>query len=204
MADTSALRGTHAVVTGATTPLARVVAVALAEAGATVSVTTFAAVLAEEVQANSILNETWSAGSQGQAKTVDLASAASVEDAFEALEREVAPIDLLANVLANVLAVPADADATGMASACEAAAARMLRRGRGRIVNVVPAEASPAGRAAVVALSQRLAAEAGGRGVEVYTIAVDGAAPLELRAALVAVAVGTAGVDMGATVEARA
>ncbi len=199
MADTSALRGTHAVVTGATTPLARVVAVALAEAGATVSVTTVAAVLAEEVQANSILNETWSAGSQGQAKTVDLASAASVEDAFEALEREVAPIDLLA----NVLAVPADADATGMASACEAAAARMLRRGRGRIVNVVPAEASPAGRAAVVALSQRLAAEAGGRGVEVCTIAVDGAAPLELRAALVAVAAGTAGVDVGATIGAR-
>ena len=53
------LSGKHALVTGATGPLQRALAVGLAEAGADVSLTTATTVVAEEVQANSILNECW-------------------------------------------------------------------------------------------------------------------------------------------------
>ncbi|MEX1022377.1 MAG: SDR family oxidoreductase [Dehalococcoidia bacterium] len=144
------LKGKHALVTGATGPLARAAAVALAEAGATVSVTTLTGERMEEVEANSILNECWSAGSQdGQAKTVDMADYPSVEAAVEALEANVGPIDILVNAghMANIKPVlessladwkrEMDRNATSVFTASLAVGKHMVRRGKGRIINFV-------------------------------------------------------------------
>lgn len=152
------LNGKHALVAGATTPLARALAVALAEAGANVSVTTLEATQRDEVQANSILNECWAAGAQGGvAKTLDLTDAAAVEAAVDALEREVAPIDILVNATheANIKPVlEASADewlrelnrnATSVFVASQAVGRRMVQRGKGRIINLVAGVGSERG-----------------------------------------------------------
>ena len=150
MAHVFSLAGRHALVTGATGPLARALAVALAEAGADVSVTTLHDDLAEEVQANSILTECRAAGSRrGQAKTVDLTDPAAVEAAVSALEHDVAPIDILVNAAhgANVKPVleaslidwerELSRNVTSVFVACQAVGRRMVPRARGRIINVV-------------------------------------------------------------------
>ncbi|MSQ42416.1 MAG: SDR family oxidoreductase [Dehalococcoidia bacterium] len=149
MAHVFSLAGRHALVTAATTPLARALAVGLAEAGANVSVTTLHDDRAEEVLANSILNECWAAGAKGQAKTVDLTDPAAVEAAVAALERDVAPIDILVNAAHGANVKPllevslADwqrelsRNVTTVFVASQAVGRRMLPRGRGRIINIV-------------------------------------------------------------------
>ena len=150
MAHIFSLAGKHALVTGATTPLARALAVGLAEAGANVSVTTTTGARAEEVEANSILNECWAAaGVSGQAKTLDLTDPAAVEAAVASLEREVAPIDILVNATHGANIKPAleatlaewqaevDRNATTAFVACQAVGRRMVARGGGRIINLV-------------------------------------------------------------------
>ena len=88
------LSGKHALVTGATTDIARALAVALAEAGAKVSVTTSAAVDEQEVLANSILNECWAAsGEEGKSLSLDLTDAPRFVDANESHEKEHLPLD---------------------------------------------------------------------------------------------------------------
>ncbi|MBM4409917.1 MAG: SDR family oxidoreductase [Chloroflexi bacterium] len=144
------LTGTHSLVTGATGALGRALAVALAEAGATVSVTTVSTDRAEEVEANSILNECWAAGGKnGQQKTLDLTDPAAVEAAVAALEKDVAPIDILVNAghAANIKPVLASSvaewmrelnrNATTVFVASQAVGKRMVPRGKGRIINVV-------------------------------------------------------------------
>ena len=154
MAHIFSLAGKHALVTGATTPLARALAVGLAEAGANVSVTTTRDARAEEVEANSILNECWAAagtirGASGQAKTLDLTDPIAVDAAIAALERDVAPIDILVNASHGANVKPAleatlaewrteiDRNATTAFVACQAVGRRMVARGRGRIINLV-------------------------------------------------------------------
>ena len=91
-------RGKHALVTGATTDIARALAVALAEAGAKVSVTTNAVLTDQEVFANSILNECWAAsGEEGKSFTLDLTDADGFMEAIESLEQELGPVDILVN-----------------------------------------------------------------------------------------------------------
>lgn len=144
------LTGKHALVTGATGALGRALAVALAEAGATVSVTTVSADRAEEVESNSILNECWAAGGKnGQQKTLDLTDPAAVEAAVAALEKDIAPIDILVNAghAANIKPVLASSlaewtrelnrNATAVFVACQAVGKRMVPRGKGRIINIV-------------------------------------------------------------------
>jgi NAD(P)-dependent dehydrogenase (short-subunit alcohol dehydrogenase family) len=92
------LSGKHALVGGATTPLARALAVALAEAGARVSVTTLSTDKTEEVEANSILNECWAAsGLEGTCLTLDLTDPSRVESSIDELEDASQPIDILVN-----------------------------------------------------------------------------------------------------------
>jgi gluconate 5-dehydrogenase len=143
------LTGRHALVAGATGDLGRALAVALAEAGADVSVTTLHDDSAEETQANSILNECWSLGRKGQARRLDLTDPAAVDAAVEALEAAVAPIDILVNAAhgANIKPVAEASlaewereiarNATSVFVVCQAVAKRMLQRGYGRIVNLV-------------------------------------------------------------------
>ncbi len=179
------LRGKHALVTGATTPLARALAVGLAEAGANVSVTTTTPVLAEEVQANSILNECWAAaGVSGRARTLDLTDPAAVDAALDALEREVAPVDILVNATHTAHLVAAldasvedfraqlDRHTTTTFVACQAVGRRMTERGAasgsGRVVNLVSlasdqvasgAALFSASQAAILGLTRALSAE---------------------------------------------
>ena len=147
------LNGRHALVTGASgdsSVLARAAAVALAEAGATVSVTTLHATQQDEVAANSILNECWAAGSvDGQAKTLDLTNYAAVESVVSALESAVGPIDILVNAShgANIKPVlesspddwhrELDRNVTPVYVPTLAVGKRMVPRGKGRVINFV-------------------------------------------------------------------
>ncbi len=144
------LSGKNALVTGATTDIARALAVALAEAGAKVSVTTNAALSDQEVFANSILNECWAAsGQEGKSLTLDLTDASSFVDAIESLEQELGPIDILVNAphFANIKPVldsslhewtdELSRNATAVFVASQAVGRGMLARGKGRIINLV-------------------------------------------------------------------
>src|SRR5688572_33024262 len=80
------LSGRNAIVTGATGPLGRALATALAEAGANVSVTTANDSAEEETTTNSILNECWSHGRKGVARRLDLTDGEAFEAALTAIE----------------------------------------------------------------------------------------------------------------------
>ncbi len=142
------LSGKHALVTGAVGPTQRALAVALAEAGADVSLTTSTAEMTEEVQANSILNECWSIGRRGEALTVALADEATLETAVAGLEERIAPIDILVNA-SHVAPVGPFLDTSSeddtalftsnvatVLSPTRVVGRRMVERGRGRIVNL--------------------------------------------------------------------
>lgn len=134
----SSLEGRHVLVAGVREPDGRALAVALAGAGAAVSVTTRRAEIAEEVIANSILNECWTFGREGRALTLDLTDPAAVVDALDALEADLAPLDAVVTPLP-----PADA-AEVIASV---AAERMAARGAGVVVLPGPVEGAAAVRA---------------------------------------------------------
>lgn len=143
------LSGRHALVTGATTALARVLAIALADAGADVSATTLHDDTAEEAAAADIVAACVAIGRRGTVRRIDLASPPDVAAAVATIEREVAPIDILVNAAhgANIKPiVEATLDdwnreilrnATTVFLASRAIAPGMIARGRGRIVNLV-------------------------------------------------------------------
>ena len=135
----SSLEGLHVLVAGVREPDGRALAVAIAEAGAAVSVTTRRAELAEEVTANSILNECWTFGREGRALTLDLSDPAAVADALDGLEAELAPLDAVVTPLPP--ADPPDVLAS-------AAAERMAAHGAGVVVLPGPVEGVEALRAA--------------------------------------------------------
>ena len=187
------LSGKHALVTGATGPLARALALALAEAGADVSVTTLHDDAAEEVQANSILNECWSLDRKGEARRIDLTAPAAVAAAVAALEDAVAPVDILVNAAhgANIKPVlDASLDdwerelarnATSVFVASQAVGRRMVGRGKGRIVNLVSVlrdRGAPncalfgASQGAVLGFTKSLGLEWGRQGVTVNALGV--------------------------------
>ena len=83
----SELAGRHALVAGAAEGLGRALATGLAAAGADVSVTTRRDDVAEEVTANSILNECWTYGREGRALRLDLTDLDAVSAAFAQLEQ---------------------------------------------------------------------------------------------------------------------
>lgn len=150
----SALDGRHVLVAGVREPEGRALAVALSEAGAAVSVTTRRAEIAEEVTANSILNECWTFGHEGRALTLDLTDEAAVTAAIEDLEADLAPLDAVVAPLPP--ADPPDVLA-------RAAAARMAERGSGTVLLPAPT----GGDDTLVALADAVSAEWGARGVTV-------------------------------------
>ena len=179
------LAGRHALVAGAAEGLGRALATGLAAAGANVSVTTRHDDLAEEVTANSILNECWSHGREGRALRLDLTDLEAVVEAFVQLEEELAPIDLLVSLAFDAPRTPADGSTGDWSAAIEAGATpafvlaraigpSMVSRRTGLIAAVLPPEPEAradaplrAARAAVVGLCEGLAAEWAESGVAV-------------------------------------
>ena len=77
------LDGKAALVIGASNPLGRAIAVALAEAGANVGVSTTTCSKKGEVAANSCANEIWALNRKGFAQAIDAGDEADVEGLVE-------------------------------------------------------------------------------------------------------------------------
>jgi NAD(P)-dependent dehydrogenase (short-subunit alcohol dehydrogenase family) len=185
------LAGKAALVIGAGGPLGRAAAVALAEAGADVAVATTTRSQREEVTANSCANEVWALDRKGFAQAIDAASESDVEALVGRAVDELGRLDVLVNAHDLPFARPTveasaaewrraiDVNLTGVYLACRAAAAPMLARGSGRIINIVTllAERGMANGAAVCAaqagvmnLTRALALEWAQTGVTVNAI----------------------------------
>jgi hypothetical protein len=114
-------RFTHAVVLGAAHPLARPVAIALAQAGVVVSIAALGTERDEVTLAHSIHNQLWSMSRDGQALTLEGSDGTG---ALAYLETVFASLDIAVGL--------------GVASLepLRAAAARMRARGGGRLIFV--------------------------------------------------------------------
>jgi len=148
MREEFSLDGKHALVIGASNPLGRAAAVALAEAGANVGVTTTTSTRREEVAANSCANEVWALDRKGFALAIDAADEPAVHTAVDRAVSEFGRLDILVNAHDLPFASPLtgttpaewrrvlDVNLTGVYLACRAAAGVMLREGNGRVINI--------------------------------------------------------------------
>jgi NAD(P)-dependent dehydrogenase (short-subunit alcohol dehydrogenase family) len=185
------LAGKAALVVGASNPLGRAAAVALAEAGADVGVATTTRSAREEVAANSCANEIWAVDRKGFAQAIDAADERDVDSLVERVLLEFGHLDILVNAQDVHFAKPAleislaewrrviDANLTGVFLACRTAGSEMLKRESGRIVNIssVLAErgmangsAYCAAQAGVLNLTRALALEWARSGVTVNAV----------------------------------
>jgi NAD(P)-dependent dehydrogenase (short-subunit alcohol dehydrogenase family) len=142
------LVGKAALVIGASNPLGRAAAVALAEAGADVGVATTTRSSREEVAANSCANEIWALNRKGFAQALDAADESDVESLVERAVSELGRLDILVNAPDLHFAKPLtdislaewrrviDANLTSVFLTCKAAAREMLKQQSGRIVNI--------------------------------------------------------------------
>ena len=185
------LSGKAALVIGASNPLGRAAAVALAEAGADLGVATTTRSEREEVAANSCANEVWALNRKGFAQAIDAADEADLEALVERALSELGRLDILVNAPDLHFAKPlteivieewrrvVDVNLTGVFLACRAAGREMLRRGSGRIVNIssvlgergmANGSAYCAAQAGVLNLTRALALEWAKNGVTVNAI----------------------------------
>jgi NAD(P)-dependent dehydrogenase (short-subunit alcohol dehydrogenase family) len=137
-----------ALVIGASNPLGRAAAVALAEAGADVGVATTTRSPREEVNANSCANEIWALNRKGFAQPIDAADENDVESLVERAVSEFGRLDILVNAPDLHFAKPIgeislaewrrviDANLTSVFLSCRGAAKKMLEQEGGRIVNI--------------------------------------------------------------------
>ena len=191
MREQFSLQGKNALVIGASNSLGRAAAVALAEAGANVGVTTTLSIQAEEVTANSCANEIWALNRKGFAQTIDAAGEADVQSAIQRAVSEFGRLDILVNAQDLPFAKPLaeitpsewrrvlDVNLTGVYLACRAAGEVMLRQASGRIINVstilgergmANGSAYCAAQAGVLNLTRALALEWARNGITVNAI----------------------------------
>ena len=191
VAEHFSLAGKAALVIGASNPLGRAAAVALAEAGADVGVATTTRSAREEVAANSCANEIWALDRKGFAQAMDAADEREVDSLVERTVSEFGRLDILINAQDVHFAKPAldislaewrrviDANLTGVFLACRAAGREMVTRESGRIVNIssVLAErgmangsAYCAAQAGVLNLTRALALEWARSGVTINAV----------------------------------
>jgi NAD(P)-dependent dehydrogenase (short-subunit alcohol dehydrogenase family) len=185
------LAGKSALVIGASNPLGRAAAVALAEAGADVGVATTTRSQREEVAANSCANEIWALNRKGFVQPVDVSDELDIETLVERAMSEFGRLDILVNAPDLHFAKPLveislaewqrviDVNLTGVFLACRAAGQAMLKQESGRIVNIssVLAErgmangsAYCAAQAGVLNLTRALALEWAKSGVTVNAV----------------------------------
>jgi len=185
------LKGKVALVIGASNPLGRAAAVALAEAGADVGVGTTTRSGHEEVAANSCANEVWALNRKGLAQAIDAANETDIEMLVQRVVSELGQLDILVNAPDLHFAKPltetvieewrrvVDANLTGVFLACRAAGREMLRQGSGRVVNVssvlgergmANGSAYCAAQAGVLNLTRALALEWARAGVTVNAV----------------------------------
>jgi len=191
VAEHFSLAGKAALVIGASNPLGRAAAVALAEAGADVGVATTTRSAREEVAANSCANEIWALDRKGFAQAMDAPDEREVDSLVERTVSEFGRLDILINAQDVHFAKPAldislaewrrviDANLTGVFLACRAAGREMVTRESGRIVNIssVLAErgmangsAYCAAQAGVLNLTRALALEWARSGVTINAV----------------------------------
>jgi len=142
------LAGKAALVIGASNPLGRAAAVALAEAGADVAIATTTRSQREEVAANSCANEIWALNRKRFAQAVDVSDESDIETLVERALSEFGRLDILVNAPDLHFAKPLleislaewrrviDVNLTGVFLACRAAGREMLKREGGHIVNI--------------------------------------------------------------------
>jgi gluconate 5-dehydrogenase len=199
------LSGKVALVTGGSRGLGREIAEGLAEAGATVIITARREQWLGPAQA-----ELRAAGLAVTAQTCDVTDPAAVEALLAATVAEYGAIDIVVNNAGISLGDAAeemavgdfrkvvDTNATGTFLVSQAAARRMIPRGRGVIVNtasiagingsppdVLRAVGYSASKGAVIAMTRQLAIEWAGHGIRVNAIA-PGFFPSRLTEAVIA------------------
>mgnify|MGYP001618289624 CR=1 FL=1 len=191
MREQFSLQGKNALVIGASNSLGRAAAVALAEAGANVGVTTTTRAHGEEVTANSCANEIWALNRKGFAQAIDAAEEADVQSAIQRAVSEFGRLGILVNAQDLPFAKPLaeitpsewrrviDVNLTGVYLACRASGEVMLPHGSGRIINVstilgergmVNGSAYCAAQAGVLNLTRALALEWARNGITVNAI----------------------------------
>jgi NAD(P)-dependent dehydrogenase (short-subunit alcohol dehydrogenase family) len=185
------LEGKAALVIGASRPVGRAVAVALADAGADVAVSTTTRLQSEEVAVNSCTNEVRALNRKGFAATIDAASEIDIQSLLTRTLSELQRLDVLVNAHDLAFAKPLpevtpnewrrvmDVNLTGVYLACRAAARPMLSQESGRIINVVSLLAERgmvngaaycAAQAGVMNLTRALALEWARSGITVNAI----------------------------------
>lgn len=144
-----ALAGRRALVTGASRRTGRALALALAEAGADVAVH----YRSSEDEAHDVVNEIREAGRRAVAVRADLADARQAERAVQKATNELGPVDIVVNNVGTIVwktldeISPEDWKAclegtvTATWHTCRAALPGMRKRGYGRIVNILDADA---------------------------------------------------------------
>ena len=185
--DSFSLKGKNALVTGSRVGLGAGIAVALAQAGTNV--------IMHNKDANRI-EKVCAAVSAADAKAAraiaDVSDARACEDLVELTVRELGSIDILVNNAGIIRRSPAaemsmkdwmdviEVDLTAVFRLCQLAGRRMLKQGRGKIVNIasllsfqggvfVPAYA--AAKSGVAGITKALANEWASKGINVNAIA---------------------------------
>ena len=187
------LTGKVALVVGGATALGRALAVALAEAGADVAVTSCTRGEQEEEAANSTAAEVRAIGRRGFAAAIDVTDASQVDAVVQRAVDELSGLHILVNnpdlPFAKPLAEVADdewqrvlaANLTAVFLATRAAAPVMLRQGKGRVINVssllgergvINGAAYCAAKAGVINMTRALALEWAREGINVNCIGV--------------------------------
>ncbi len=191
--DSFRLDGRTAFVVGASRPLGRSVANALAEAGADVAVAGLTDQPEDLVQINSVANQVWSHHRRNMALEMDARDPIKVEMAVERIIDEWDRIDILVNAQDLVFAKPFEEtsltewDATLLANlgsvalSCQAVGRVMMRQGSGRVINVVTVAAEQgvanmaayaAAKGGVVSMSRALSQEWARSGISVNCIQI--------------------------------
>ncbi len=185
------LRDKVALVLGASNPLGRAVAVALAEAGAHVAVATTLPRQPEEEAVHACIDETRSLGSKGFAQRIDATSEEDVNALVQRVVSELKQLDILVNAHDLPFAKPLpevnpgewrrvlEINLTSVYLACRAASGPMFSQGKGRIINLVSllgergmanGSAYCAAQAGVLNLTRALALEWARSGVTINAI----------------------------------